>query len=160
VRAGASWPAGPIASNADWELQDVDNSSLGIRFTTHRVHGSLGWRASERLRLDLGGDYATTETGGISVQNDYRSASGTLTMTARPVAALELRSRGTFGRVPAGSRESFHSFDQTAAYRFPALELSAHYLAERRAPEASAFDIGRSERLLELRATRSFLGAF
>jgi hypothetical protein len=160
VRTGAAWSAGPFASTADWEFQDVDNSSLSIRFTTHRVHASIGWRASDRLRFDVAGDHATTENGGISFQNDYRSTSGTLSMTARPLAALELRSRGTYGRVPAGARESFSTFDQTAAYHFTRLEISAHFLAERRAPETSAFGLGRTERLFELRATRSFLGAF
>jgi len=160
VRTGASWSAGPFASNADWEFQDVDNTSLDLRFTTHRVHGSVGWRASERLRFDIGGDYATSETGSLSFQNDYRSASGTLSMAARPVAALELRTRGTYGRVPAAARESFSTFDQVAVYRFSQLELSAHFLAEKRDPRAAALDLGRTERLLELRLTRSFLGAF
>ena len=160
LRTGASWSAGPFASNADWEFQDVDNTSLDLRFTTHRVHGSVGWRASERLRFDIGGDYATSETGSLSFQNDYRSASGTLSMAARPVAALELRTRGTYGRVPAAARESFSTFDQVAVYRFSQLELSAHFLAEKRDPRAAALDLGRTERLLELRLTRSFLGAF
>ncbi|MBI5710052.1 MAG: hypothetical protein HZC42_07080 [Candidatus Eisenbacteria bacterium] len=160
ARAGLSFAAGRLAVSEDFEFQDVENTSLGIDFTTRRVHASASYRFSDRLALDAGGEYSTTENGGIYFSSDYRSASGTLALTARPAGALELRSRGTYGRVPAGAREAYWQIENNLAWHFPSLELSLLHRAERRAPEAAAFDLSRTERLLELRATRNFVSFF
>jgi hypothetical protein len=158
LHAAAGFAAGPFATNGDYEFQRIQNTTLGLDFLTHRVHGAANWRASQRLSVDVGGDYSTADNQGIYFQNDWRSVSGTLAATLRPTAATELRSQGTYGRVPGGSRETYRLLENTAAWHFPMLELALVHRLERRAPGPGAFDIARAERLLELRATRRFSG--
>ncbi len=159
VRTAASWGAGAVSFAAEYEFQRVENTSLGLDFLTHRVHGSTSWRAAQKLAFDAGFDWTTADNEGVYFQNEWRAATGTLAATLRPTSAIELRSRGSYGRAPSGSREAFWLLDQSAAWHFPMLELSLLHRVEHRAPRAGAFDLAREERLLELRATRRFLGA-
>jgi hypothetical protein len=160
ARAALSGGAGRLAYGADYEFQRIENASLGLDYGTHRVHGSTSYRVSDRLSLDAGGDYTTTDNNGVYFSSDYRSVSGTLAASARPSAALELRARGTYGRAPAGPRESYWLSENSMIYRFPELELALLYRAETRTPEGALAGLNRSERLLELRATRRFFSAF
>lgn len=159
LHVSSAWGRGPVALGADYEFQRVENATLGLDFLTHRMHGSLSWRASRRVSLDAGADYSTADNEGVYFQSDWRSASGTLTATLWPASTLELRSRGSYGRAPSGSREAFWLVDSFAAWHFPMLELGLLHRLERRAPRAGAFDLAREQRLLEFRLTRRFTGA-
>ncbi len=156
ARASVRSSAGRLFCHADYEFQQIENSSLGIDFMLHSVNGSASLYASERLRFDLGANYSTTDNSGVDFDQDYRSLSSTLAVNIRPLAMLEVRSQGSYGRVPAGSPEAYWLLDNSLAYHFPRLEISLVHHVERRAPDPSRFERGRTERLLELRATRNF----
>jgi hypothetical protein len=160
ARAAISSGAGRGALGADYEFQRVENSSLDLDYDLQLIHASASYHVNDRLTLDAGAEYSTTDNSGIYFTTDYRSVSGTLAMTARPMRAMDLRLMGTYGRVPAGARETYWLSENTLAYHFPQLELALLYRAEQRAPETGMVESGRTERLLELRLTRSFFGAY
>jgi hypothetical protein len=156
VRVAASLARGAAAFRQDYEFQQVRNTTLGIDFVTHRATGSVTYRVNERLWTDLSGDYQSTDQSGIYFGGLRQSVSGTLSVGARPGAGVEVSSRASYGRVPSGARESFWLMENSILYRIARLDLQLLQRNEKRASEPGFPDVGRSERLYELRATRQF----
>jgi len=134
----------------------VRNTTLGIDYDQHRVSGSFSYRVHERLWTDVSGDYQSTDQSGLYFGGLRQSASGTLSVGWRPAGSLVLLSRGSYGRIPRGSRESFWLLENSVTYRVAKLDLQLLQRNEKRATDPDLPDLGRDERLIELRATRQF----
>jgi hypothetical protein len=158
LHSAASLASGPFAFTVDHEYQRIENTSLGLDMSLQRVHGSVGLHAGERVAFDLSVDHATTDRDAVVFSDRYRSTSGSLGVTLRPRATLELRSRGTIGRVPSGPREEFWRIDDQIAWHLPQLDLSLHHLVDHHTDRVRVLFQDRTQRLLEMRATRRFQG--
>jgi len=156
VRLSTSLPIGVAAFRQDYEFQQVRNTTLGIDYDQHRVSGSFSYRVHERLWTDVSGDYQSTDQSGLYFGGLRQSASGTLSVGWRPAGSLVLLSRGSYGRIPRGSRESFWLLENSVTYRVAKLDLQLLQRNEKRATDPDLPDLGRDERLIELRATRQF----
>lgn len=156
LRVATAFARGALAFRQDYEFQQVRNSTLGIDFDMHRVSGSCTYRVNERLWGDVAGDYQSTDQGGVYFGGLRQSVTGTLSLGWRPGGAFEISSRASYGRIPTGSRESFWLLENSLGYRLAKFDLQLLQRNEKRASDAGFADIGRDERLFELRATRRF----
>lgn len=156
VRVATSFGRGALAFRQDYEYQQVRNTTLGIDFDMHQVGGSFSYRVNERLWTDLAGDYQSTDQGGVYFGGLRQSVTGTLSIGWRPGGSFEVSSRASYGRIPTGTRESFWLLENSLGYRLAKLDLQLLQRNEKRASDPGFADLGRDERLFELRATRRF----